>query len=184
VPPAEGASSLTVPMGETRLNKAWLLATTMTLVVAADLVTKAWIRSHMTLYQSIPVLGNYFRLTYTQNPGAAFGIDVGSHSRFVFLGLSLGALLVLAYLYVVTPVRDRLRLCAVALVSSGAVGNIIDRVRFSRGVVDFLDVGLGSHRWPVFNVADMAVSTGAVLLLLSFYLEERRESGDGGNGQA
>jgi signal peptidase II len=171
-------------MGETRLNKAWLLAITMTLVVAADLATKAWIRSHMTLYQSISILGDFFRLTYTQNPGAAFGIHVGSHSRIVFLILSLGALVVLGYLYVVTPVRDRLRLCAVALVASGAVGNIIDRLRFPRGVVDFLDVGLGSHRWPVFNVADMAVSTGAVLLLLSFYLEERRESGDGGSPES
>jgi signal peptidase II len=181
VPPAEGASSLTVPMGESRANKASLLAGTVVLVVAADLVTKAWIRSHMTLYQSIPVLGDFFRLTYTQNPGAAFGIHVGTHSRVVFLLLSICALAVLAYLYRVTSSDDRLRLWAVALVSAGAVGNIIDRLRFPRGVVDFLDVGLGPHRWPVFNVADMAVSTGAVLLLLSFYLEERRGSEDGGD---
>jgi len=184
VPPAERASSLVVPVGESRVNKPLLLATTIGLVVATDLVTKSWIRAHMALYQSVPVLGDFFRLTYTQNPGAAFGIHVGTHSRVLFLALSLGALVVLGYLYRVTPDGDRLRLFAVALVSAGAVGNIIDRLRFPRGVVDFLDVGIGVHRWPVFNVADMAVSTGAVLLLLSFYMEERRESDDGGDGGA
>ena len=60
-----------------------------------------------------------------------------------------------------------------ALVSAGAIGNIIDRLRFEAGVVDFLDVGVGSYRWPIFNVADMAVSIGAVLLLISFYFEEK-----------
>ena len=69
-----------------------------------------------------------------------------------------------------------------ALVAGGAVGNIVDRIRFERGVVDFLDVGIGAFRWPVFNVADAAVSVGAVLLLVSFYLEERRERDPPGAG--
>ena len=87
--------------------------------------------------------------------------------------LSLVALVVLGLIYRSTPARDRLRLLAVALVSAGAIGNIIDRFRFEAGVVDFLDVGIGVHRWPIFNVADMAVSVGAVLLLISFYFEEK-----------
>ncbi|MDH3426800.1 MAG: signal peptidase II, partial [Gemmatimonadota bacterium] len=70
---------------------------------------------------------------------------------------------------------DVLRLVAVALVCGGAVGNIIDRLRYEAGVVDFIDVGVGTHRFWIFNVADSAVSVGAVLLLLSFYLEEKRE---------
>jgi len=182
VPPAEGAASLSAPMADSRINKTALLTTTLALVLAADLATKAWVRSHMTLYQSVPVLGDWFRLTFTQNPGAAFGIHVGDHSRIVFLFLSLGALVVLGYLYRTTPATDRLRLFAVALIGSGAVGNIIDRIRFPRGVVDFLDVGIGAHRWPVFNVADMAVSTGAILLLISFYMEERHDASEGGQG--
>jgi signal peptidase II len=168
-------------MSDRRVNKVALLISTMAVVLAADVVTKAWIMAHMTLYESIPVLGDFFRITFTQNPGAAFGIHVGSHSRIIFLVLSIGALAVLAYLYRTTPGRDRLRLFAVALVCSGAVGNIIDRLLYPRGVIDFLDIGIGAHRWPVFNVADMAVSTGAVLLLISFYVEERRDRGDGGN---
>lgn len=144
-------------------------------VLLLDLATKRWIVENFVLYQSIPVLGDYVRITYTHNPGAAFGINVGEHSRVFFLVLAVAALVVLAYLYWITPTADRLRLFAVALVTGGAVGNIVDRIRYERGVVDFLDVGIGEHRWPVFNVADIAVSTGAILLLVSFYLEERRE---------
>lgn len=175
---AEADSALRLS-GERGLSKSALLFTVLGTVLALDLVTKAWIVDNFTLYQITPVLGDFFRLTYTHNPGAAFGIHVGEASRIFFLVLSLVALGVLAYLYRVTPAGDRLRLLAVALVSGGAVGNIVDRIRFERGVVDFLDVGIGSYRWPVFNVADMAVSIGAVLLLVSFYMEEQDERAGG-----
>ena len=66
-----------------------------------------------------------------------------------------------------------LRLAALALVCGGAIGNILDRLRYEAGVVDFIDIGIGSHRFWIFNVADSAVSIGAVLLLISFYLEEK-----------
>lgn len=156
-------------------SKALLLLLVGGPVLAADLLTKAWVLDTFTLYETVPVLGEFFRFTYTHNPGAAFGINIGEHSRIFFLVLAIVALGILAWLYVITPVWDRLRLYAVALVTGGAVGNIVDRIRFERGVVDFLDVGIGAYRWPVFNVADAAVSVGAVLLLVSFYLEERRE---------
>lgn len=160
-------------------GKSALLFVVLGTVLALDLITKAWIVQNFTLYQITPILGDFFRLTYTHNPGAAFGINIGEHSRIFFLVLSLVALGVLAYLYRITPARDRLRLLAVALVAGGAVGNIVDRIRYERGVVDFLDVGIGSYRWPVFNVADMAVSVGAVLLLVSFYMEEQDERAGG-----
>lgn len=143
-------------------------------VVVLDVLTKMWVVRTFSFHESVRVLGDWVRLTYTHNPGAAFGIHVGEHSRIFFLVLSLAALGVLAYLYRTTAPGDRLRLVALSLVAGGAVGNILDRIRFERGVVDFLDVGIGAYRWPVFNVADMAVSTGAVLLLISFYTEERR----------
>jgi signal peptidase II len=129
----------------------------------------------MVLHQSISVFGDVVRLTYTHNPGAAFGINIGEHSRVFFLVLSILALGVLTSIYRATPNADRLRLFAVALVGAGAIGNILDRLRYERGVVDFLDVGIGAHRWWVFNVADSAVTVGAVLLLISYLLEERRE---------
>ena len=156
------------------LSKPWLLGLVAGTVLVLDRLTKRWVVDNLTLHEIIPVWGDFFRLTYTHNFGAAFGIDVGQYSRVFFLTLATLALGVLMYLYVYTPVSRRLRLWALALVSGGAVGNIIDRVRFEAGVVDFLDVGVGSLRWPVFNVADMAVSVGAILLMITFYWEETR----------
>lgn len=155
------------------VNKTALLWGVVGTVVVLDFVTKMWAMNTLTFGHPVPVLGDFFRLTYTHNPGAAFGINIGEHSRLFFLVLSLIALVVLGLIYRSTPARDRLRLLAVALVGGGAVGNIIDRIRFEAGVVDFLDVGIGAHRWPIFNVADSAVSIGAVLLLISFYFEEK-----------
>ncbi len=155
------------------VNKKVLLIAVLSTVVVLDVLTKAWAMSSLTFGHPVPVLGEFFRLTYTHNPGAAFGINIGEHSRLFFLVLSLAALVVLGVIYRSTPAADRLRLSAVSLVSAGAIGNIIDRFRFEAGVVDFLDVGIGAHRWPIFNVADMAVSIGAVLLLISFYFEEK-----------
>lgn len=149
-------------------------------VFVFDILTKLWVVQNFSLYESVPVLGDWVRLTYTHNRGAAFGIHVGEHSRFFFLGLSLVALVVLALIYRATPATDRLRIAALSLVAGGALGNIADRIRFERGVVDFLDMGIGAYRWPVFNVADMAVSTGAILLLVSFYMESSDE--DAGEG--
>ncbi|MBT8478475.1 MAG: signal peptidase II [Gemmatimonadetes bacterium] len=156
-----------------RVNKKVLIAAVVGTVVVLDFVTKMWAMNNLTFGYPVPVVGDFFRFTYTHNPGAAFGINIGEHSRLFFLSLSLAALVVLGFIYRSTPARDRLRLLAVALVSAGAIGNIIDRFRFEAGVVDFLDVGIGVHRWPIFNVADMAVSIGAVLLLISFYFEEK-----------
>ena len=157
------------------LSKPALALLVLAVVVTLDVATKWWIVNNMSYHETIPVIGDVVRLTYTHNPGAAFGINIGEHSRIFFLVLSIVALGVLAGIYRSTPATDRLRLLAVALVGSGAIGNIIDRLRYERGVVDFLDVGIGSHRWWVFNVADSAVTVGAILLLVSFLLEEGRE---------
>jgi signal peptidase II len=144
-------------------------------VIALDLLTKQWVVDTLIMHEIRPVLGDFFRLTYTHNPGAAFGINLGEHSRLFFLALSIAALGVLGWMYRSTPRGDMLRLAALALVCGGAIGNIIDRFRYEAGVVDFIDVGFGTHRFWIFNVADSAVSVGAVLLLFSFYLEEKRE---------
>ncbi len=157
------------------LSKPALALLVLAVVVTLDVATKWWIVNNMSYHETIPVIGDVVRLTYTHNPGAAFGINIGEHSRIFFLALSIVALGVLVAIYRSTPATDRLRLLAVALVGSGAIGNIIDRLRYERGVVDFLDMGIGSHRWWVFNVADSAVTVGAILLLVSFLLEEGRE---------
>lgn len=154
----------------------WLLTLIpIAVVLTLDIITKAWVMRTFDLYEQTPVLGDFFRFTYTHNRGAAFGLDIGEHSRIFFLVLSLVALGVLAAIYRATPSWDRLRIFALSLVAGGALGNIWDRIRLERGVVDFLDFGIGAHRFPVFNVADTAVTIGAALLLISFWLEGKRE---------
>ena len=143
-------------------------------VLSLDLITKLIVQRTMTLYQQVDVVGSYVRLTYIHNPGAAFGIEVGPHSRYIFLFLSLLALFALFAMYWVTPAQDRVRLAAIALICGGALGNLLDRVRSSQGVVDFLDVGFNDLRWPVFNIADIAVTGGAIFLALSLWREEQQ----------
>ena len=161
-------------------GKARIFAVVMAVVVGLDVTTKLLVQNTFRLYQQVDVVGPYLRLTYIHNPGAAFGIHLGPYSRYIFLVLSVIALAALLGMYWFTPAKDRVRLGAIALICAGAVGNLIDRVRSEQGVVDFLDVGIGELRWPVFNVADIAVTTGAIFLALSLWREDqdpRRERG-------
>jgi len=146
-------------------------------LVVADWITKALVQRFMDPYQQVDLIGEYLRLTYIFNPGAAFGIHLGDASRAVFLVLSVVALLALLAMYWITPARAQGRLTAIALIVGGALGNLVDRVRHEHGVVDFVDIGVGAVRWPVFNVADVAVTAGAVVLALSLWREDSRDSG-------
>ncbi len=139
-----------------------------------DLFTKYLVQQRLHLYDSIPIVGDFFRLTYIHNPGAAFGLHLGPYSRFIFLGLALVALGVLIVMYRHTAATDRLRLFAIGAIAGGALGNVVDRIRSADGVVDFLDIGVGNLRWPVFNIADTAVTIGALLLLASLWVEDQR----------
>jgi signal peptidase II len=143
-------------------------------ILVLDVTTKLLVQHNFHLYQQVDIVGEYVRLTYIYNPGAAFGIQLGQYSRQIFLVLSLLALGALVAMYWFTPATDRTRLVSIALICGGAVGNLIDRVRSEAGVVDFIDVGVGNLRWPVFNIADMAVTTGAIILALSLWKEEQR----------
>jgi signal peptidase II len=143
-------------------------------VVLLDLTTKIVVQRTLTLYEQRDVLGTFLRLTYIYNPGAAFGINLGPYSRWIFLALSVLVLAALFGMFAFTPAKDRLRIGAIGLVCGGALGNLVDRIKSERGVVDFLDVGIGTVRWPVFNVADMALTVGAIILALSLWREEKR----------
>ena len=143
-------------------------------IVVADIVTKAFAVSSLAAGIPRDVVGTVVRLALVYNPGAAFGINFGSSSRWIFLALTIGALGILVRLYRTTRPDDIPRTLAVALVAGGAIGNLIDRIRSPAGVVDFIDIGFGFHRWPTFNVADMAVTTGAFLLAWVLWMEDRR----------
>ena len=143
-------------------------------VILLDQLTKMLVLRTLRPYSPVEVLGDFFRLTFIYNTGAAFGLHLGEASRWVFMALAAVAVVVLWFMFRGTAWRDRARLVAIASVTGGAVGNVIDRVRSSRGVVDFLDFGVGEWRWPVFNVADIAVTVGALLLAFSLWREEQK----------
>lgn len=161
-------------------RKALLYGGIAGVIIALDQLTKYIVQQTLPLYQPVEVWGEFFRLTYIYNPGAAFGLHVGAFSRYIFLALTVACVIVLYVWFRATPASDRLRLIAISLVTAGAIGNFIDRVRSARGVVDFLDVGFGDVRWPVFNIADIGVTIGAVLLAISLWREDQEASKDAG----
>jgi len=142
--------------------------------ILLDLVTKLIAEATLLRTPGIPVFGDWFQLRLVYNQGAAFGLHVGPYSRWIFFAVALIAVFVLTRMSRTSPVGDRFRQLALGLVAGGAIGNLIDRVRSPRGVVDFLDVGIGSLRWPTFNVADIAVSCGAIALAISLWREDAR----------
>src|SRR5688572_4502067 len=144
-------------------------------VVVADFFTKLIAESYLARRLPLEVLGDFVQLRLVYNEGAAFGLPLGENSRWIFFGLAIIALFVLASLVRSTRDGDRFRLVALALVCGGAVGNLIDRVRSAQGVVDFVDIGIGSWRWPTFNVADSAITIGAIALGLSLWQEGREQ---------
>jgi signal peptidase II len=148
-------------------------------VAIVDVITKA-AAERLLLPRGIPheVLGNGLRFTLVYNPGAAFGLNLGPQSRWIFAGLTLVALVILGRLYRATRVGHTARTVALALVCAGAIGNLLDRMRSFFGVVDFIDVGVGDARWPTFNVADMAVSVGAAVLAWVLWQEDREARAD------
>ena len=145
------------------------------LVAAVDYWTKN-LAALRLLPERFPheMYGDWIRFTLVHNTGAAFGLHVGDHSRWIFMGLTVIALVILGWLYASTRPGDVMRTLSLALVCGGAVGNLVDRIRSPYGVVDFIDIGFGDSRWPTFNVADMAVSIGAVLLAWVLWDEDTR----------
>ena len=159
-----------------------LFATVAVVTVLADLATKLVAESALALRSAVAVVGETFQLRLVYNPGAAFGLHLGPWSRWIFLAVAIGAIVVLDRMSRTAETGDKLRQLACGLVAGGAFGNLVDRIRSAQGVVDFLDVGIGVHRWPTFNVADIGVSCGAILLAISLWQEdnerERRRTGE------
>ena len=154
-------------------QKRFVFWRTMIVVALLDIATKEWAQ-HQLVLEHMPraLVGDVFRLTLVYNPGAAFGLNVGEHSRWVFMALTIAAIFVLAQLYRSTRPNDNTRVFALGLVMGGAIGNLINRIWSARGVVDFLDIGIAVHRWPTFNLADIGVSVGAALLAWSLWRED------------
>lgn len=144
------------------------------IILVADVVTKRWAeRALVPAHIPHDVIGDWVRLTLLYNPGAAFSLYLGSASRWIFSALTVVAVVIITRMYRQTRGDDTPRIVALAMILAGAIGNLIDRIRSERGVVDFIDVGIGDARWPTFNIADVGVSCGAILLALVLWREDR-----------
>jgi len=135
------------------------------LALVLDQVTKLVVVSTLPPYDPQPVLGDLVRLTYIHNRGAAFGLNLGS--PVVHTVIAIAALGLLGWMLYTLPANARLQRSALAMVFGGAIGNIVDRIRLHE-VIDFVDVGFGDLRWPVFNVADSFVTVGVLVLALTY----------------
>jgi len=157
-------------------RKLTILGVLLPFILIADIVTKRWALA--TLEMGVPntdIIGSYVPLTLAFNRGAAFGISIGDNPAWFFIPVALLALGLMIVLLIRSLDNDHTRIISLALVISGALGNLFDRIRWDRGVVDFIGpIDLGFTHWPIFNIADMAISCGAVLLAISFWQEERQ----------
>jgi signal peptidase II len=145
-----------------RANRFWtiLLAT-----IFADVASKRFAVATLSPpYVPHDIIDDVLRFTLAYNPEGAMSFSLGPSSRWWFVTLSVGTLFVLAYMYRQTPREDRFQIASIALICGGAVGNLLDRLRSARGVVDFIDIGIGTHRFWTFNLADLAVTLGTGML--------------------
>ena len=158
-------------------NKYIRLAIVAGLVVLADQISKTLILKYLSLHQSIPVVAGVFDITHIRNPGGAFGL-MANMSVFVrsivFLFISSVAVGLILYFYHKTPRSHTFLSTGFALIFGGAVGNLIDRVRFG-SVVDFLDFYIGDYHWPAFNIADSAITVGIFIFIYHLLFKKMPE---------
>ena len=146
-------------------RKAWVFWPLALCLVLVDCTTKELAETHLVPAE-VPreIVGSVLRFTLGYNPGAAFGIHFPG-ARPILSAAALVIVGVLLHIYHRARAADAALAMALALVTGGAVGNLIDRIFSPEGVVDFIDVGIGSHRFWTFNLADVAITTGAALLV-------------------
>lgn len=147
-------------------------------VLACDQWTKHWASSTLQNAPPIHVIGTLVQFSYTRNSGVAFGIGAGRHFPYwIFSALAAVGIVALLAL---RPAQSTARRVALALVLGGAIGNLIDRVRFGE-VVDFILLSWRRWQFPIFNVADSAVTIGVALFALA-WTGRPREAGAGDGG--
>lgn len=147
---------------------------TFVVIFFLDFATKRWAEENLLpLYTPHRVIGETVRLTLAFNKDAAMGLSLGQYSRVGFTLIAAVVLVVLGVFYRRTPSSSSVAAVGLALVAAGALGNLADRVLFLHGVVDFIDVGVGTSRFYTFNVADAAITCGAILLAILSMTERR-----------
>ena len=157
-----------------------LFLAVIVLVVLLDQLSKAWIIATLRLHEGFSVIDGFFNVVHVRNPGAAFGFLAAAPPLFryiFFIAVTLAAILLILHYLRVNRIEETYLVSALSLILAGAVGNLIDRVRYGE-VVDFIDVFVGNHHWPAFNVADSAITVGAACLMVILF-RRRKERTEG-----
>ena len=158
-------------------NKSIRLIFVAGLIVLADQITKALIIKHVPLHNNIQVIPGLFDITHILNPGGAFGLMANMSAvvrTVVFLFISSLAVGLILYFYIKTPRQYVFLAIGFALIFGGAIGNLIDRIRFGV-VVDFLDFYIGKYHWPAFNIADSAITVGIFIFIYHLLFKKMPE---------
>jgi signal peptidase II len=159
-------------------NKYKIVSILAGVIIVLDQITKIWVQGSISMYESIPIVPGFFDLVHVLNKGAAFGFlnraDIHWQTYF-FIAVSALAVVLIFHLVRTVDREDSFLFTGLGCILGGALGNMIDRIRIGQ-VIDFLDFHAAGHHWPAFNVADMAISIGALLLLISFYQRKKNAS--------
>ena len=154
------------------------------IVALIDQLTKLYIKFNFRLYEKYEIFGNFVRIFYIENSGIAFGIDTSSIHFFITV-LTIIAILVLARYLLILHREKSDEKKSISLILGGAIGNCVDRVLVFfpdfgyTGVIDFIDIGFGSMRWYIFNVADMSITFGVMYYLFLLYKDKYYSYGKG-----
>lgn len=146
-------------------------------IVVLDQITKAAIVKNFILHEARPVIEGFFNLVYVMNPGAAFGFLAGASETFrylFFIGITALVIVLIIYYIAESKSQNMLFIISMTLIFAGAVGNLIDRIRYG-AVVDFLDFYIRTWHWPAFNVADSSISLGAVLMIWGMITQRKKQ---------
>lgn len=158
------------------MKKAYAFWPLTAIVVIADYVTKRMAEGSLRPGQPHEVFGDFLRFTLGYNTGIAFGIPFGVGARPMLIVFTIIAIAGIIWIYRTTDARHRAQIVALGLILGGAIGNLLDRFRGPAGVVDFIDVGIGASRFWTFNIADSAITVGAVTLIIASFFETKDEA--------
>lgn len=144
-------------------------------LVAIDQITKIYVHTQFQLHESFPVVENIFHITYVRNFGAAFGFLSQTPAVFreiFFLMMPPLACLIILYILKGVDDQDTAQILSLTAIFAGAIGNYLDRLQF-KYVIDFLDFHYQALSWPAFNIADMAIVSGVVLLMIHMLTDKK-----------
>ena len=145
-------------------------------VILLDQISKLAVKNSLQIHESIPIINGFFNLVHVRNKGMAFGFmnrpDI-NYGVYFLIAASIAAIIFLTIWFFKLKQRENLTIFALSLILGGAVGNLIDRVRFGE-VIDFADFHVGQYHWPAFNVADSAITVGAGLIAITLFFLKRR----------